>query len=217
MSANSETIYLKIERNVLVFDRQVTLGDIASITSSNEPMLRQLKQKKIYSFKEPEPGKERKSQQVIFSILKIVESIHEDYPNAEVENEGEADFIIEYIKNPGQNQLLSFCKTAILCLIVFFGGAFTIMSFNNDIGITDLFEKLYFQVMGMESNGMTELEFSYCIGLSVGILVFFNHIGKKKITSDPTPIQVQLRKYEQEVDDTYIENSGRGGDEIDVS
>lgn len=217
MSANNETVYLKIERNVLVDDRQVTLGDIASLTSSNEPMLRQIKQKKIYSFKEPEPGKERKPQQVIFSILKIVEAIHEDYPNAEIENEGEADFIIEYIKNPGQNQLAAFLKTAVLCLIVFFGGAFTIMSFNNDIGITDLFEKLYVQVMGVESNGMTELEFSYCIGLSVGILVFFNHFGKKKITSDPTPIQVQLRKYEQDVDDTYIENSGRGGDEIDVS
>ena len=71
--------------------------------------------------------------------------------------------------------------------------------------------------MGRESNGFTELEISYCIGLAIGILVFFNHFGKKKITPDPTPIEVQLRKYEQDVDDTYIENSGRGGTEIDVN
>lgn len=216
MSANTDTVYLKIGQNVVVSDRQVTLGDIASVTSSNEPMLRQIKQKKIYSFKDPAPGKERKPQRAIFSVLKIIEAIHEDYPGADIQNEGETDFIVEYIKNPDPNRLLTFLKTALLCLIVFFGGAFTIMSFNNDIGVTDLFEKLYFQVTGAESNGMTELEICYCVGLSVGIFVFFNHVGKVKITPDPTPIQVQLRKYEKDADDAYIKNTGRGGDEIDV-
>lgn len=215
MSANDETIYIKIDRNVLVYDRNVALGDIASITSSNEAMLRRVKQKKIYTFQEDITSK--KIQRAIFSILRVVEFIHEDYPNAEIENEGEADFIIEYIKNPGQNQWVSYLKIVVLSLVLFFGGAFTIMSFNNDIGITDLFGKFYYQVMGRESNGFTELEISYCIGLAIGILVFFNHFGKKKITPDPTPIEVQLRKYEQDVDDTYIENSGRGGTEIDVN
>lgn len=216
MSANDETIYIKIERNVLVYDRNVTLGDIASVTSANEAMLRQVKQKKIYTFQEKDI-KSKKIPRVIFSVLRIVELIHEDYPNAEIENDGEADFIIEYIKNPNKSQWTSYLKVVVLSFIMFFGGAFTIMSFNNDIGITELFGKFYYQVMGRESSGFTELEISYCIGLAVGILVFFNHFGKKKITPDPTPIEVQLRKYEQDVDDTYIENSGRGGTEIDVN
>lgn len=216
MSANDETIYIKIERNVLVYDRNVTLGDIASVTSSNEAMLRQVKQKKLYTFQEDSKNS-KKIPRVIFSVLRIVELIHEDYPNAEIENEGEADFIIEYIKNPIQSQWTSYLKVVVLSLIMFFGGAFTIMSFNNDIGITELFGQFYYQVMGKNSSGFTELEISYCIGLAVGILVFFNHFGKKKITPDPTPIEVQLRKYEQDVDDTYIENSGRGGTEIDVN
>ena len=216
MSANDETIYIKIERNVLVYDRNVTLGDIASVTSSNEAMLRQVKQKKLYTFQE-DSKHSKKIPRVIFSVLRIVELIHEDYPNAEIENEGEADFIIEYIKNPIQSQWTSYLKVVVLSLVMFFGGAFTIMSFNNDIGITELFGQFYYQVMGKTSSGFTELEISYCIGLAVGILVFFNHFGKKKITPDPTPIEVQLRKYEQDVDDTYIENSGRGGTEIDVN
>lgn len=215
MSANEETIYLKIPQNVLVQDRHVTLGDIASITSSNEAMVRQLKQKKIYSFQETE--KVGKVQRIIFSILRIIQIIHEEYPNAEIDNEGETEFIIEYTKNPTQNQIYTWLKAGILCVLVFFGAAFTIMSFNNDISITELFHKLYYQVMGTESNGLTELEISYCIGVAVGILVFFNHIGKKKITPDPTPIQVQMRKYEQDVDTTYIQNAGRGGEEVDVS
>ena len=126
MSANDETIYIKIDRNVLVYDRNVALGDIASITSSNEAMLRQVKQKKIYTFQEDITSK--KIQRAIFSILRVVEFIHEDYPNAEIENEGEADFIIEYIKNPGQNQWVSYLKIVVLSLVLFFGGAFTIMT-----------------------------------------------------------------------------------------
>ena len=117
MSANDETIYIKIDRNVLVYDRNVALGDIASITSSNEAMLRQVKQKKIYTFQEDITSK--KIQRAIFSILRVVEFIHEDYPNAEIENEGEADFIIEYIKNPGQNQWVSYLKIVVLSLVLF--------------------------------------------------------------------------------------------------
>ena len=217
MSANDETIYLKIDRNVVVYEPSVTLGDIASVTSTNEAMVRQLKQKKIYRFKENQ--KNEKSSPIrreIFSILKIIEMIHEEYPNAEIDNEGETDFIIEYVVNPYPNRWLQFAKTAVLCVIVFFGGAFTIMSFNNDIGITELFGKFYYQVTGEETTGFTELEISYCLGLAVGIIVFFNHFGKKKITPDPTPIQVQLRKYEEDADTTFIENAGRGGKENDV-
>lgn len=216
MSANDETVYVKIDQNVLVYDRNVTLGDIASLTSSNEAMLRQLKQKKIYTFPENSKEGSQKIKRKVFSVLKIVELIHEDYPNAEVDNEGETDFIIEYKKDPTENKGMEVFKIAVLCVLIFFGAAFTIMSFNNDIGITELFGKFYYQVMGVPSDGMTELEISYCIGISVGIIVFFNHFGKKKITPDPTPIQVEMRKYEQDSDTAYIENSGRGGREIDV-
>lgn len=219
MSANSETVYIKIDQSVLVHDRHVTLGDIASITCTNEAMVRQIKQKKIHSF--PEKTNDGKKppyiQRKIFSILKVVEMIHEDYPNAEIDNEGESDFIIEYTKDPAPGKAMSVIKTIILCILIFFGSAFTIMAFNNDISITDVFSKFYYQIMGTESNGMTEIEAGYCIGLAIGILIFFNHIGKKKLTPDPTPIQVEMRQYESDVDTTFIQNSGREGKEADVS
>lgn len=217
MSANSETVYIKIDQNVLVHDRQVTLGDIASITSSNEAMVRQLKQKKIYSFPAKDAcSKNANVQRKIFSILEVVALIQEEYPNAEVDNEGETDFIIEYEAERKQESIGVKLKIFVLCVLIFFGAAFTIMSFNNDIGITEMFGTFYYQVMGTKSDGMTELEVSYCIGLAVGIMVFFNHFGNKKITPDPTPIQVQMRKYEQDVDTTFIQNAARGGKEIDV-
>ena len=61
-----------------------------------------------------------------------------------------------------------------------------------------------------------KLQVGYCIGLAVGIIIFFNHFGKKKITKDPTPIQVQMRKYANDIDTVFIENAGRKGNNIDV-
>lgn len=218
MSTNSETIYIKIDQCVLVQNPEVRLGDIASITSTNEAMVYQLKQKIVYQFSDTDNhGKKMPdTQREMFSILKIIALIQQDYPNAEIDNEGETDFIIEYTKNPQKSKAVVWLKTALVSVLIFFGAAFTIMSFNNDISVTDLFGKFYYQVMGSESDGMTELEASYCIGVAVGILVFFNHIGKKKLSDDPTPLQVQMRKFEQDLDMTYIQNADRGGKEIDV-
>lgn len=217
MGVGSETLYLKIETNTIVTDRHVKLSDIAKMECADSAIVRQLKQKKVYTFQDAIDVKKQKNQMQVFSVLKIIELIHEEYPNVDISNEGESDFIVEYIPNPRKPKLLNAIKTAVLCVIIFFGSAFTIMAFNNDIGVTEVFSKFYFQVMGTAPEGVTELEICYCIGLGLGILIFFNHVGKKKITHDPTPIQVEMRKYETDIDTTFIDNAGRKGHSIDVN
>lgn len=217
MGVGNETLYLKIETNTIVTDRHVKLSDIAKMECANPAIVRQLKQKKVYTFQDAIDVKKQKNQMQVFSVLKIIELIHEEYPNVDISNEGESDFIVEYIPNPRKPKLLNAIKTAVLCVIIFFGSAFTIMAFNNDIGVTEVFSKFYFQVMGTAPEGVTELEICYCIGLGLGILIFFNHVGKKKITHDPTPIQVEMRKYETDIDTTFIDNAGRKGHSIDVN
>ena len=215
MSAG-DTLYLKIGKNVVVTDRRVTLGDVAKMECTDQAALRQIRQKKLYSFR-AEDDKKKKNTLVVFSVLKVIELIHEDYPNLDISNEGESDFIVEYVKSPEKPVWMNCLKTVILCILIFFGAAFTIMAFNNDISVTDVFDKLYGQVTGTKADGVNELEVCYCIGLGLGIILFFNHVGRKKITPDPTPIQIEMRKYEKDVDTTFIENAGRGGHSIDVS
>ena len=47
--------------------------------------------------------------------------------------------------------------------------------------------------------------------------MFFNHVGRKKLTHDLTPIQVQMRKYEKDVDAAFVEEVSREDQNIDVS
>lgn len=210
----AETLYMKIERNIVVHKPEVLLKDIASLTCCNSAILNKLKGKKIYHFR-TSSGKKQKDQIAVFSILKVIQFILEEYPSLEIENIGAEDFILEYI--PVQEaKWLGVAKAIFVCILVFFGSAFTIMTFNNEAGINDIFQQLYYQVTGMKSDGFTSLEVSYSLGLALGIIIFFNHLGNKKVTHDPTPLQVQMRKYQEEVDDTFIENCSRKDSEIDV-
>ena len=70
-------------------------------------------------------------------------------------------------------------------------------------------------VMAREPQGINALEISYSVGLGAGIMLFFNHVGGRRITKDPTPIEVSIRKYEEDVDKTLIAQAGREGKEED--
>ena len=62
---------------------------------------------------------------------------------------------------------------------------------------------------GKQSSGFTILEVSYSVGITIGILVFFNHFGKRRFSVDPTPMEVQMRLYEDDVNNTIIEDASR--------
>ena len=207
MSAAGQILYLKIEQNCIVYKRSVTLQDIASVECTDVGILRQVLQEQIYLFFRDE---EKQLGTRFFSVLDVIRKIHEKYPVLEVENIGEPDFVIRYVPDP-EKKSVQYLKTALVCVILFFGSAFTIMTFIEDVSVNKVFNALYTRVTGQVSNGAGVLEICFCIGLAIGIMVFYNHVGTKKITDDPTPIQVAMRKYEQDVDTTYIETSSRKG------
>ena len=92
----SDTVYLKIEQNVLVREPSVTLKDIAKITSANRPLVNKLKEIKVYRFHTPANQGKKKKQVEVFSVLKIIELIGQEFPNVEIQNIGEKDFVLEY-------------------------------------------------------------------------------------------------------------------------
>ena len=106
-------------------------------------------------------------------------------------------------------KLVEVIKVIFVALICFFGSAFTIMAFHNDIGISDVLARIYEMVTGTSSDGYTALEISYSIGLAIGIIVFYNHVGGKRLTSDPTPLEVEMRNYERDVNQAIVEMADR--------
>ena len=205
-------IYLKIDVHSLVTTEKVYLKDVSKLEGVEQDLLFQIKEIELYEFEAT-----AKKQLVVFSVLKVIELIHKNFPDLDIEPLGEEDFIIEYKGRSTNKVWLEKIKLAAICVITFFGAAFTIMAFNNDISINRVFERFYMQMVGNQKPQVTELEVCYSIGIALGILIFFNHIGRKKITPDPTPIQVELRKYENDINETFIVNASRKGHSEDVN
>lgn len=205
-----DIIYIKGDRDVEISKKSVTLNDILTMECSDRQILNSIKKMRLLQIKKG--GQQR----YVVSVLKIISLIHERYPDVIVQNLGETDIIITYEEQKKTGKFVHFAKAAFVAVVTFFGAAFSIMAFNNDVNVTRLFEQIYELVTGQETNGFTVLEISYSVGITIGILVFFNHFGKKRFTVDPTPMEVQMRLYENDIQTTLIEDAARKGEEIDV-
>lgn len=208
--SNSLTVYLKCDRCVEVQSQDVFLKDLGSIRCQDSQVNAKMKALKVHRFQKD--GAKR----CVISILKIIELMEQECSDITVQVVGEPDVLVEWIsvkKHKGWQQGL---KAAVVCLVSFCGTAFTIMAYHNDVGINDVFTEVYRMIMNREPGGLNVLEVSYSIGLTLGIIVFFNHIGGRRITKDPTPIEVALRNYEEDVDRALIATAGREGIEEDV-
>lgn len=210
MSVGNITIYIKGDQNVEVQSRDVTLGDMVTMECTDSHVGAKLKSLKM--IKIPDEKKHR----YVVSILKLIEKIHEEYPSVSVQNLGPADIIVTYEPQQKKNSIMEWIKVGLVVLITFFGAAYSIMAFNNDVNTPKLLEQIYEQIMGTKKTGFTILELTYSIGVVIGILVFFNHFGKKKFAVDPTPMEVEMRLYENDIQTTLIENYSRKEQELDV-
>ncbi|MCI8416704.1 MAG: stage V sporulation protein AA [Lachnospiraceae bacterium] len=210
-SSVSDTLYLKFEKNMAVRTKTVTLGDVADMECSNSSIVNKLKPMKLFAFQNIKKGSHTCAARQICSVVEVVQKIHQICPELEIQNMGETDFIVEYSTKDKDAPIVLFLKISIVCLVTFFGSVFSIMAFNNDVSTTKLFAQLYEMVTGEASNGFTILELTYSLGLSVGIVAFFNHLGGRRLTKDPTPIEVEMRQYEDDVDTTLIMTAGRNG------
>ena len=208
---SSKVLYLKAEQNAEVMQAQVCVKDIASVYCSDRSITSKVKALKIYQFQE-----EKRKRQVI-SILRVIELIEKECPAVTVESVGENATLIELVNVSRHKTMAQTVRLIFVMLISFFGTGFTIMAFHNDISINRLFSRAYEQVMGYTQQGYTILEVAYSLGLTVGIIVFFNHIGGRRLTKDPTPIEVEMRVYETDVNKALIETADREGKTIDAS
>lgn len=203
-------VYLKCDRNVEVQSEDVYLSDVGALRCADTAVAAKLKALKVHHF-----GKDEIKRCVI-SSLKLVELMENSCPNISVQIVGEPDVLVEWISVDKHKGWQQWAKCALVCLVSFFGTAFTIMAYHNDVGINEVFTEVYRMVMNREPQGLNVLEVSYSVGLAAGIILFFNHVGGRRLTKDPTPIEVAMRNYEEDVDKALIATAGREGREEEV-
>lgn len=204
----SDVVYLKVEQNVQVVNKRITLQDLVEIYSVDSELVKKLGEIIVFTVKGD------KNEKQVVSVMKLIHLIHKEFPGIQIEHIGEPDLVVEYKMPVPAKKGLEYAKLALLTFIVFFGSAFTIMTFNTDVSVEDVFDQFYQLIVGQEKKGASVLELSYSIGIPLGILGFYNHYNVSKAQEDPTPIHIEMRNYEEEMNKAIIKDASREGREI---
>lgn len=185
---------------ISVQEPSVKLKEVVTLGGCEKQLMDKLGDMVIYDFAE-------KEERAVLSSVTVISMMEAAVPGLLVDNGGESVTIIKY-KPSGKKEggLSDFLKVSFISLAVFFGSVFTIMTFNSDVDVKAVFDFVY-KLTGYQNPGNMVLEISYSIGIFIGIMLFFNHISRKKMTSDPTPIKVQMSAYEQGINQTIIQEA----------
>ena len=85
-----EEVYLKLPQSAQVVNRKIFLKDVAEIYTSDTGTQKKIGDIILYTVSGD------KNQKLIFSVMKLIETIQKEHPGLKIINIGEPDFIVEY-------------------------------------------------------------------------------------------------------------------------
>lgn len=198
-------IYVKVPGSVQVTNKKIYLRDVLEINGENKNLVKRLEDIVLYTVSDQTEKK------LFFSTMKLIDMMTKECPGIQLEMLGEVECIVDYKAPKEEKKWLEVIKLILLTCIVFIGASFTIMTFNTDVSVTDVFDHVYMLVTGTEKTKGSVLEIAYCVGVFVGILGFYNHFRFKKQKEDPTPIHMEMRNYEDQLEEVILKDAGREG------
>ncbi|MCL2285036.1 MAG: stage V sporulation protein AA [Firmicutes bacterium] len=195
-------IYIKPKKKVTLYERtEVLIQDVADVVATKE-VAGKIKKMRLLTI----DNSAGKKQNHLISVTDIITVIQKTYPNFTVNNVGEPDTWVQYMTKKSYDRAwLKWLKIAAVVLVLFIGSSTAIMSFHTDGQVPKVFEKYYSIFFGEEKQNPGIINIPYSIGLGLGIIVFYNHFMGKKLTGDPTPIEVEMEQYDREVTETMVD------------
>ncbi|GAM13826.1 stage V sporulation protein AA [Mesobacillus selenatarsenatis] len=189
-----KTIYIRMRNRVQVKpEESLLLKDLAQIIAS-EGIYKELATLQILKVTP-------KDHIHIIDVMKVIRFIAGIYPDHEIQTVGPPQTIIEVIyKKKGMSIPFFF----LVWFLLFFGAALTIMNFHEDVSMQSVHQRLYFIMTGKEVAKPLLFQIPYSIGIGLGMILFFNHVFKKRLNEEPSPLEVEMFNYQQALDQYVI-------------
>ncbi|GIO22575.1 stage V sporulation protein AA [Oceanobacillus sp. J11TS1] len=186
----AELVYLRMRKKVILEQwQELQLKDIAYL-STQSPKKEILENTMIYRL-----SKKDKNLLVIDSFL-VLDHLTKEYPNLEIQLLGPEQCLIqiEPRKKPPHPLIITF-----VWLLLFTGSAMTIMNFHYDVSMQPVQQKLHFILTGEENEYPLWIQIPYSLGLGLGTVLFFNHWFKKRFNEEPSPLEIEIFNYQQDM------------------
>ncbi len=202
----TEQLFIQIKKYTHTSNEKLTVKDVAGILCANQNITDKVNSLNIYKFK----GAKKK--RIVITSLYIINQIQDAIPNVEITPIGATDIVVKYDPNPSNNKILEIIKVIFICITLFFGAGFSIIAFNTDIDLGLVFTTLHNKLNITDTTNFALLEIAYSFGIPIGIILFYNHFGNKKLSTDPTPLEIEMRIYENEINAAIVDGDNRKED-----
>lgn len=189
--AMDRIVYLRMRKYVTIANLQpIQLSDIAFLsTTSNEKS--SLENEVLYHMK-----KEDQDLLIIDGFL-VIDRLNTVYPELEFQLIGPSHTTIRVQKRKKHTPVLFICFVWIL---LFVGAAMAIMNFHYDVSMEEVQIRLHYLFTGEQTQHPLWIQIPYSLGLGLGMLLFFNHWFQKRFNEEPSPLEIEVFNYQQEID-----------------
>lgn len=193
-------VYIRMRHRVQGREQQrITIKDIAKVIGDEALVLR-IEKIPLLQIKKEDRNI------IIVDLVAVIEAIRKDDPNMEIQTFGPAQAIIEVIYE--RKKISWFLFTAVWFLL-FVGAGITIMNFHEDVSMSVVHQKLFQLITGKADSKPLLIQIPYSIGLGTGMILFFNHFFKKRFNEEPSPLEVEMFNYQQDLDQYVIMNENK--------
>lgn len=129
-----------------------------------------------------------------FILLSI---LHKIFPEIDFELIGPTETIIEVESRTFKPSII---LVIVVWIVLFIGTAMSIMNFHFDVSMPEVHQTIHYIFTGEKTEQPLWLQIPYSIGLGIGMILFLNHWFKKRINEEPSPLEIELFKYEQDIE-----------------
>jgi stage V sporulation protein AA len=190
-----KTVYLRLCHRIQVDPNEtVTIGDIAQIVAEPE-LEKTIKKTVIHRVNMKDKN------YVVIDVMQVISKMKQIDENLDIQTIGPSQTIIEIIYKKSSLSMVYFIA---VWLLLFIGSALAIMNFHEDVSMQQVHQKIYSIITGKKEEKPLLLQIPYSIGLGLGMILFFNHVFRKRINEEPSPLEVEMFNYQQDLDHYLI-------------
>jgi stage V sporulation protein AA len=137
-------------------------------------------------------------QTVVITALDVIKRIKMECPHVRIHLVGNNDCLVT-VKGKALKCWQRWFGVVLVSLILFFGSGMAVMNFHTDVSMPKVHQQIYWIVTGVELEHPLIMQIPYSLGIGFGMLLFFNHLFRKEINNEPTPLEVEMFLYQQNV------------------
>lgn len=196
----STPVYIRLKKTIILSSlKSIQLRDIAYISTSSS-YKREIEETAIYQLKKED------NNIVIIDGFIVIDHLNRKYKDElDFQIIGPAQMIIRIEEKKKKPSLILF---SFVWILLFIGAAMTIINFHYDVSMQEVQQKVHFLITGEKVEHPLWMQIPYSLGLGVGMLLFLNFWFKKRFNDEPSPLEVELFNYQQDINNylSHYEN-----------